>query len=60
MYSVSVGTPQLLEAASLQELRPQQPQLAQELVLGGRVVLHLEAAPTSVTILKLHKRKYFI
>ena len=42
-------TPQLLEAAGLHELRPQQPQLVHELVLGGRSAR--PAAPTSGIIL---------
>ena len=49
MYSVCVRTPQLLEAAGLHELRPQQPQLVHELVLGGRSAR--PAAPTSGIIL---------
>ena len=45
MYSVCVRTPQLLDAAGLQEVRQLQPQLAHELVLGGRSAR--PAAPTS-------------
>ena len=45
-------TPQLLEAAGLQELRPQQPQLVHELVLGGREVKREAAAPTSGILLR--------
>ena len=50
MYSVCVRTPQLLEASGLKEVRQLQPQLAHELVLGGRSAR--PAAPTSGIVLR--------